>query len=113
MDKILIGNRVRRQRESLQLSREEFSEKVGISPQFLAEIENAKKGFSAETLYKICEKADVSADYILFGELSENSKVPLFKTLKTLPVEYQEILEIMTTSLTEQLNNDLSKVSKE
>lgn len=113
MDKILIGNRVRRHRESLKLSREVFSEMVGISPQFLAEIENAKKGFSAETLYKICEKGNVSADYILFGDLSQTKKAPLVDVLKILPEEYQEILEVLTISLTKQLNIDNTKQSQE
>ncbi|MCX7842663.1 MAG: helix-turn-helix domain-containing protein, partial [Clostridia bacterium] len=65
-----IGKRLRRQREELGLIRENFAEKVGISPQFLAEIENGKKGMSADTLYKICESFNFSADYILFGKIS-------------------------------------------
>ena len=39
-----IGKRLRRQREKINMSREAFAEKANISPQFLAEIENGKKG---------------------------------------------------------------------
>ena len=37
-----IGKRLRRQREKINMTREEFAEKACISPQFLAEIENGK-----------------------------------------------------------------------
>ena len=62
-----IGFRIRKQRESLNLSREKLAEKVNISPQFLSEIENGKKGMSSFTLLKICEGLGVSSDYILVG----------------------------------------------
>jgi len=57
----------------MNLTREEFAEKANISPQFLAEIENGKKGMSVDTLYKICKNLSISADYILFGLLSNNA----------------------------------------
>ncbi len=70
---IQIGKRLRRHRENMNLTREEFAEKANISPQFLAEIENGKKGMSVDTLYKICKNLSISADYILFGLLSNNA----------------------------------------
>lgn len=68
-----IGKRLRRQREKLNMTREQFAEKAGISPQFLAEIENGKKGMSVDTLYKICNNFSISADYLLFGLLSNDT----------------------------------------
>ncbi len=65
-----IGKRLRKKREKMNLIREEFAENAGISPQFLAEIENGKKGMSVSTLYKICVNFNISADYLLFGHLS-------------------------------------------
>ena len=38
-----VGKRLRRIRSQMNLTREQFAENVGISPQFLAEIENGKK----------------------------------------------------------------------
>ncbi len=70
---IQIGKRLRRHREKLNMTREEFAEKANISPQFLAEIENGKKGMSVDTLYKICKNLSISADYILFGLLSNDA----------------------------------------
>lgn len=94
MDKISIGKRVRRQRESLSLTRDQFSEQIGISPQFLAEVENGKKGMSAETLYKICNRANASSDYILFGrQAAGNIKTPAVEMLCKVPPQYSELLE--------------------
>lgn len=78
-----MGNRIKEQRKKLKLTRESFSEKINISPQFLSDIENGKKGMSIETLYKICNTFNISADYLLFGNLlisnSENSIYNLLK----------------------------------
>ncbi|MBD5445277.1 MAG: helix-turn-helix transcriptional regulator [Lachnospiraceae bacterium] len=37
---------------------------MDISVNFLSEIENGKRGMSQDTLYKLCSKFAVSADYI-------------------------------------------------
>ena len=78
----LVGRRLRGIRTGLSLTREQFAERVGISPQFLAEIENGKKGMSADTLFRICAGFDVSADYILMGRTaSERLSDPVSKAL--------------------------------
>jgi transcriptional regulator with XRE-family HTH domain len=51
-----------------------LAEDIDISINFLSEIENGKKGFSAETLYKLCSEHNISADYILFGKTVESAK---------------------------------------
>ena len=43
--RVSVGRRIRNYREDLGLTREAFAEQVGISPQFLSEIEHAKKEF--------------------------------------------------------------------
>ena len=83
----LIGSRIHEFRESKRLIRETFAEVVGISPQFLAEIETGKKGMSAETLYKICSQFQISADYILFGREQTASSNPFMENLKNLTEE--------------------------
>ena len=100
MDKQVIGKRVRRQRERLSLTRDQFAEQIDISPQFLAEIENGKKGMSAETLYKICEKAGASTDYILMGRQSMGEvNTPAVELLAKIPPQYSEIVEDVLKSL--------------
>lgn len=94
MDKEIIGKRIRYQREKLNLTRAEFAEQIELSPQFLAEIENGKKGMSAETLYKICERVEMSADYMLLGRQSVGSiQTPAVETLCKIPPKYSEMVE--------------------
>ena len=58
---LVVGLRIREIRESLDLSREKFSEKCDISPSFLADIERGKKSLSVKTLYKICDSCNISS----------------------------------------------------
>ena len=90
----LVGKRLRRVRVQMELTREQFAEQVGISPQFLAEIENGKKGMSAETLYKICTRFDLSADYILLGKSSADQlSNPIQNTLNRFSEPYLALTE--------------------
>ena len=92
MDKSLneaIGGRVRAYRESLGKSREAFAEQIDLSPQFLAEAENGKKGLSAESIYKIFSSSDMSADYLVMGRLRKDKlKSPLDNVLQDMPGDY-------------------------
>lgn len=84
-----IGGRIRAYRESLGMNREAFSEQIGLSPQFLAEAENGKKGLSAESIYKICSKCEMSADYLVLGKVKKDKlKTPLDYALQDMPEEY-------------------------
>ena len=94
LDKAIIGKRIRQQREFLSLTREEFAERIEISPQFLAEIENGTKGMSAETLYKLCDRLNISADYMLLGRQStESLQSHIAKLLSEKPGQYPDVIE--------------------
>jgi transcriptional regulator with XRE-family HTH domain len=64
---LVVGLRIREVRESMNLSREKFSEKCDISESFLADVERGKKSLTAKTVYKICDACNISADYIILG----------------------------------------------
>ena len=68
MDWVSIGGRIRKQREFLGLTREQFAEKLDITPKFCADIELGIKGMSVPTLCRIADTLSLSADYILFGK---------------------------------------------
>jgi len=67
MPDMKIGCRIRELRELNKYTREEFAEKVHISPKFLYEIEAGKKRFSVDILADISQALGVSSDYLLFG----------------------------------------------
>lgn len=103
-----IGKRLRKKREKMNMIREAFAEKAGISPQFLAEIENGKKGMSVDTLYKICQSSNLSADYLLFGRLSTDTE--------QLPEPYssytEDIIEIINNIILESQNSNYKILDK-
>ena len=86
--RVEVGNRLYEYRAGLGLSREVFAERVGISPQFLAEIEHGRKGISVETLYKICTAFEISSDYLVFGKPNMNLGSPANLLLDNVPNEY-------------------------
>lgn len=62
-----VGKRIRKLREEQDLTREEVASKAEITTKFLYEVENGKKGMSANNLYKIATALYTSCDYILRG----------------------------------------------
>lgn len=61
------GLRIYHLRRTLGYTREELAEMADISIKFLYEVENGKKGFSAQTLLKLSKALSVDCDYILKG----------------------------------------------
>lgn len=62
-----VGIRIRELREKRDMTREEVAVKAKITPKFLYEVENGKKGMSAGNLYRIAVALSTSCDYILLG----------------------------------------------
>lgn len=63
-----IGGRVRKQREYMGYTREQFAELLEVTPKFCSDIETGVKGMSVSTLCKISKTLRLSTDYILFGK---------------------------------------------
>ena len=68
-----VGERIRKIREDLHMTRERFSEMIDISDVFLGQIERGERSLSLKTLCKIVEYTGVSTDYVLLGDTKNNS----------------------------------------
>ena len=62
---IILGSRIKECRKSKGYTRESFSEKISISPRFLANVEDGEAGVSITTLKKIALELNVTVDYLL------------------------------------------------
>lgn len=62
-----IGKRIRQIREEKEMTREQLAANAEITSKFLYELENGKKGLSANTLLKVANALSCSCDYILLG----------------------------------------------
>ena len=65
LDLYIMGERIRKAREDLGYTREQFSERANITPRFWYDIEAGKKSVSLDTFKNICEALNLSADHLL------------------------------------------------
>ena len=101
MDWSLIGARIRKQREYMGFTREQFAELLDVTPKFCSDIELGVKGMSIPTLCKISRILRLSTDYILFGKVEfqpDNSLSLLFQSCSDTERIYAE--KILKTFLT-------------
>ena len=73
MDMTVMGERIKTERMAKKYTLEKLSEKIGISRNFLWEIEAGRKAPAIQTLYNISKELNLSIDY-MFG-LSESKKL--------------------------------------
>ena len=74
MDWRSVGSRIRKQREYLGQTREQFAELIDVTPKFVSDIELGVKGMSVPTLCRIAKVLGLSLDYIMFGDSEKQSK---------------------------------------
>jgi len=87
-----IGLRIRSIRDNLGWTREKLAEEAKISRTTVYNVENGRRGTTAETLAKICLALNTTSDYILYG--IEDKK--LLKSQKErLKANLQESLDIL------------------
>ncbi len=64
-----LGNRIRKVRKEKYLTQFALAEEVGVSPNFLGDVERGVKSPSLETIICIANVLNVSLDYLLFESL--------------------------------------------
>jgi len=82
-----IGSHIRAARKRADLTQEELSEKIGVTPQYLSDLERGLVGTSVSTLIRICDGLNVSADFILFGGSgnTDDESITLIEKIQRLP----------------------------
>jgi transcriptional regulator with XRE-family HTH domain len=78
---LMIGERIRRQREFMCYTRENLAEMLSVSVNFCRDIEIGAKGMSIQTLARLADALRVSSDYILFGAEPGHDAQPLLVML--------------------------------
>ena len=96
---IEMGNRISKQRKSLNLTQEQVAEAMNISIQSLSCIELGKKAIRPENLYNLCTTLNVSADYILTGKKTEKQLEGVLKKISTLKEDDYRIVEALIDHL--------------
>lgn len=106
-----IGSNIRTARMRAALTQEEMSERIGVTPQYLSELERGLVGTSIPTLIRICTDLNVSADFILFGNSKENYQAnsSLIEKIQRLPKYKADMVEATVNILLEAMEMDPGK----
>ena len=98
-DMVLIGKRLKEERNRLHYTQDEVSEMIGVTPAYVGHIERGERGFSIETLIKLCNVYKVTIDY-LFEDVIQQDKNSISEQISLLLRDKDEnqqkaILDIM------------------
>lgn len=105
-DKTEIGERIRKRREELNMSREKLSEKLGITSKFLSDIELGTRGFSLEKLFFFSECLNLSTEYILFGTGSQINERLFIQIFNKCPESKKDYLISIMNTIVESYNSE-------
>lgn len=85
MDLTLLGNRIRIAREKKGITQEELAERVNISPSHISVIERGVKTARIDTVARIANELDVSADYLMQDLVKRSRESQLLSSIMELP----------------------------
>ena len=107
-----IGSQIRAARRRAELTQEQLSESIGVTPQYLSDLERGLVGTSIPTLMKICRRLNVSSDFILFG--MDNQSAPgsgtLIEKIQSLPEARTKLVEVSVDLMLEAMEMDPSQL---
>jgi len=99
MDKLLqeMGKRISARRKELRLTQEELAEKAGLTSQTISTAETGSKALRPGNIARLCEALGTSADYLLFGKISDMD-LGMMKSISDLSPEQYQYLESIVNS---------------
>ena len=93
-----MHTRIRKAREDMGYTREQFAEKLDVSVSYLAELERGRTGISVKMLVKVCNVLGLSADYVLFGSERTEDEMRL-DAINRINEKYLPLLDNMIEQL--------------
>lgn len=102
-----IGARIQTARKQAHITQMNFAEKIGVSTQYISDLERGTVGASVQTIIKICDELNISADYILRGTEPLQYQAPqsMITKISKLSTSQKEIIEKGIDVLIEALHN--------
>ncbi len=101
---IQIGERIRLAREAASLTQEKLADTVGVTVQYISDLERGIVGTSIPTLLKLCNVLKVSSDYVLTGKQDSPNLSPIVQRLSQLSSDQLKIVENGINLLIEALS---------
>lgn len=88
-----IGQRIMERRKKLGLTQETLAEKADVTAQFVSYAEAGQRAMRPENLLKIAEALEVSADYLLTGDIIDKDLLILANKMRKLTPSQIRIVE--------------------
>ena len=114
MDELLqsMGERLMRRRKQLRLTQEELAERADMTTQTISTAETGRKALRPHNIVKLCRTLEISADYLLFGEISGGDTLPLSAKFSQLTPDQYHYLEDIINSFIAAVNTNKEKESE-
>ena len=105
------GRRLSARRKQLRLTQEEVAELADMTTQTISTAENGIKALRPVNIIKLCGALKISADYLLFGTISNDDQSILFSKVSQLsPEQYRHLEDIINSFIAAVIPNDESEV---
>lgn len=104
-----IGQRIIERRKKLGLTQEALAEKGDMTTQFVSYAESGKRAMRPENLKKISHALDVSADYLLTGDIVDKDLLILSDKMRKLSPSQLRIVENVVDECITLFNDDKPK----
>ena len=88
-----IGKRITERRKKLGMTQEMLAEKGDLTPQFVSYAESGKRAMRPENVIKLAKALEVSADYLLTGDIVDKDLLILSDKMRKLSPEMLSIVE--------------------
>ena len=96
-----IGERLCARRQQMGMTQEQLAEKANVTSQTISYAELGKKAMRADTIAGVCDALEISADYLLFGEITSKELSALERRISQLhPDQYQCLESIIDSFMT-------------
>ncbi len=103
---IEIGNRIAERRKQMGLTQEALAEKGDMTTQFVSYAEAGKRAMRPENLLKLSSALNVSADYLLTGEIVDKDLLILSDKMRSLTPSQLRIIENVIDECNKLYHND-------
>lgn len=112
VDKVSLGRRIKAMRQKLEMTQEEFAERLNCTNSHLGKIENGKGGISIELLVSVANMLHTTVDQLLLDSYDYKEQVimrDLYERIDKFPVK----TKILTCDLLMQLVDIIEKAHDE
>ena len=100
MDQVLeqIGKRLYLRRKQLGITQEALAERANITSQTISTAELGKKAMRADTIIRVCEALEITPNYLLLGDVTDQDAAFLTEKISQLgPEQYRHLVDIINS----------------